>query len=384
MRLVRRGCTLALLTLLCQHPEAQVASAPSADLPLVGIAGITFRTSDLGKARGYYQGVLGLAEAFTTTDSSGRVASVFFKVNDEQYIEVVPGLAPGTISREVRVMFQSSDLVRLRDVYAARGVNPTSISRGADGNPVFRVIGPDDAQLDFVQYVDGSKQTLARGKFLDPRRISTHLQHVGIYTKNRDSVVPFYQDKLGFARGRDLPGTRGDYVETPSSDRNLETKFPALDPNNPATRSQYDREVMGAVQHIGLEVADMRATRDIVQERGGFTDLQVRAHVGNNRHWLMHLFDPDGSRTEVVETALQDTLPPMTVMAPGRTVAPPILPTTAGEIPWPSAKAPPANQQRPGGQGSGRYVEASALDFNDHAGWLQMFDGTTRNGWDGP
>ena len=260
MRLVRRGCTLALLTLLCQHPEAQVASAPSADLPLVGIAGITLRTSDLSKARRYYQGVLGLAEAFTTTDSAGRVASVFFKVNDEQYIEVVPGLAPGTINREVRVMFQSSDLARLRDVYAARGVNPTSISRGADGNPVFRVIGPDDAQLDFVQYVDGSKQTLARGKFLDPRRISTHLQHVGIYTKNRDSVVPFYQDKLGFARGRDLPGTRGDYIETPSSDRNLETKFPPLDPNNASTRSQYEREAAPLLHHIAsrAHVRDLR------------------------------------------------------------------------------------------------------------------------------
>src|SRR5206468_835634 len=113
----------------------------------------------------------------------------------------------------------------------------------------------------------------------------------GIYTRNRDSVLPFYQDKLGFDRGRDVPGTRRDYIETPGSDRNLETKFPPLDPNNPSTRAQYDREVMGAVQHIGLEVVDMRAVRDTVQERGGYTDLQVRAHVGNNRHWLMHLFD---------------------------------------------------------------------------------------------
>jgi catechol 2,3-dioxygenase-like lactoylglutathione lyase family enzyme len=384
MRLVRRGCTLVLLTLLCQHPEAQVASAPSADLPLVGIAGITFRTSDLGKARRYYQGVLGLAEAFTTTDSAGRVASVFFKINDEQYIEVVPGLAPGTINREVRVMFQSSDLARLRDVYAARGLNPTSISRGADGNPVFRVVGPDEAQLDFLQYVAASKQTLARDKFLDPRRLSTHLQHVGIYTKNRDAVAPFYQDKLGFARGRDVPGGRGDYIETPSSDRNLETKFPPLDANNQATRAQYEREVMGAVQHVGLEVDDMRAARDLAQERGGFTDLQVRAHVGNNRHWLMHLFDPDGSRAEIVETALQDTLPPMTVMAPGRAVAPPILPTKPGEIPWPSAAAPAANGQRSGGQAGGRYVDASPIDFNDHTGWIEMFDGATLKGWDGP
>jgi len=45
----------------------------------------------------------------------------------------------------------------------------------------------------------------------------------------------------------------------------------------------------------GTSIADMRATRNLVQERGKYTDLQVRAHVGNNRHWLMHIFDPDGS-----------------------------------------------------------------------------------------
>ena len=55
---------------------------------------------------------------------------------------------------------------------------------------------------------------------------------------------------------------------------------------------------MGAVEHMALEVTDMKAMRDLVQERGKDTDLWVRAHVGNPRHWLMHLFDPDGSRAE--------------------------------------------------------------------------------------
>src|SRR5262249_40081565 len=300
------------------------------------IAGITFRVSDIDKARHYYQGVLGFPEAFALKDANSGIASVSFKVNDDQYVELVPGLPLGVINRQVRVVFQSSNLSRLRSIYAGRGLNPTAITQGADGNPVFRVIGPDNATLDFLEYVQGSQQTLARGRFLDADRISTHLQHVGIYTKDRDSVTSFYQDKLGFARGRDVPGTRGESIETPNSDRNLETKFPPLDPNNPATRVQYDREVMGAVQHMGIEVADMPTARDLAQQRGGFTDLQVRAHVGNNRHWLMHLFDPDGSRTEFVETAVQDKLPPMTVMAPGRAVASPILPTTPGEIPWPS------------------------------------------------
>ena len=396
MNLLRRGTAVALLTLLSHGLSAQQPPAPAADLPILGLAGITFRVSDLEKARRYYQGVLGFPEAFTLKDARGGVASVFFKVNDDQFVEVVPGLVAGTSTRQVRVMFQSSDLNRLHAIYTARGLSPTAISKGPDGNPVFRVIGPDDATLDFIQYVAGSQQNATRGRLLDSRRLSTHLQHVGIYTRDRNSVASFYQDKLGFARGRDLPGARGEYIETPNSDRNLETKFPPLDPNNPATRAQYEREVMGAVQHMGIEVPDMRKARDLAQERGGLSDLQVRAHVGNNRHWLIHLFDPDGSRSEVVETALQDTLPPMTVMAPGRAVAPPILPKTPGEIPWPSPEpaAPPsqpqnggnatANQQDARGAGPGRYVDPTPTDFNDHAGWQQMFDGATLTGWDGP
>jgi len=395
MSLLRRGSVVALFTVVSHGLFAQEPSPPS-ELPILGLAGITFRVSDLDKARRYYHDVLGFAEAFTLKDATGDVASVFFKVNDDQFVEIVPGLAAGNIKRQVRVIFQSSDLNRLHAIYTARGLGPSAIIKGPDGNPVFRVIGPDDATLDFVEYVPGSQQSIARGKFLDPRRLSTHLQHVGIYTNDRNSVTPFYQDKLGFARGRDLPGGRGEYIETPNSDRNLETKFPPLDPNNPAMRAQYEREVMGAVQHMGIEVPDMRKARDVAQERGRLSDLQVRAHVGNNRHWLMHLFDPDGSRTEVVETPLQDALPPMTVMAPGRAVAPPILPKRPGEIPWPSAEAPapqaqpqnggsaPVNQQGTRGPGQGRYVAPTPIDFNEHAGWHQMFDGVTLKGWDGP
>jgi catechol 2,3-dioxygenase-like lactoylglutathione lyase family enzyme len=214
-------------------------------------------------------------------------------------------------------------------------LSPSPIATGPDGNPFFRIIGPDQAVLDFLEYAPGSQQIRVRGRSPAVVPVSTHLWHVGIYTSDRAAGRAFYEEKLGFARGRDLPGGRGEYVETPSSDRNLETKNPPLDPDNLATRAQYEREVMGAVQHMALEVADMRAARDLVQQRGGLTDLQVRAHVGNNRHWLMHIFDPDGTRTEVMETAVQDELPPMTVMAPGPAVAPPILPKSPGSIPWP-------------------------------------------------
>lgn len=341
MRTPRVVAALLAVTLL---GHAVLAQAPAGEgLPILGVAGITFRVSNLERARRYYEGVLGLPEAFTLKDDAGRVSSIFFKVNDDQYVELVPGLSPGGLNRQVRVLIQSFDLKRLHDIYTARGLNPSTITSGPDGNPVFRVVGPENATLDFIQYVADSMQTRARGKLLDTRRISRHMEHVSIFTRNPGAVLAFYRDKLGFQKGKDLPGGRGEFIEAARSDRNLETKFPRLDPNNPATRPQYDREVMAANQHFGLVVPDMRFARDLAQERGRLTDVQVRVHVGGTRRWIMHLFDPDGNCTELMEYEVQEGLPPMTVMAPGREVGPPMLPTTPGVIPWPNAAQPGPN-----------------------------------------
>jgi lactoylglutathione lyase len=303
------------------------------DLPVLGLAGITFSVSDLTKARRFYNGVLGLSAAFETKDGAGKVTSVYFKVNDDQYIEVVPDLTPGELVRQARIVFQSSDIETLRAVYAARGLQPSQIQIGKDGNPVFWLIDPEGNKLDFLQYVAGSRQMECVGKFLDPTRVSIHIPHVGLMVQHRESTMAFYEEKLGFAQGR-IPGPRGEYIEPMSGDLNVETKNPPLDPNDPAVHDQYVREQYGAVQHVCLEVTDIRSARDTVQARGGYDDLRVRAHVGNSRHWLVHLFDPDGTRTEIMEKALQDTLPPMTVMAPGPP-APVILPKVPGVLPWP-------------------------------------------------
>lgn len=311
--------------------QGAVQTPPSLEeLPVIGIANVTLKVADLDKARDYYQKILGFAEAFDLKDRAGKVSSAYFKVNDDQYIEIIPTLKPGELNREERVVFQSIDLEKLHGLYESRGLNPSKIQKGPDSNPVFRVVSPEGNNLDFLQYSKDSEQAKVRGRFLSPDRISTHLWHVGVMTKDAAASGPFYWEKLGFTNLRF--GTRGEYLETPGRDLNTETKPPLAD--TPATHNQYESEQWGAVNHIGIEVADMRAARDLLQKRGGYDDLRVRAHVGNNRHWLMFLFDPAGTRTEIVESATQQDLPPMTVMAPGAP-APPILPTTPGILPWP-------------------------------------------------
>ena len=81
------------------------------------------------------------------------------------------------------------------------------------------------------------------------------------------------------------------------------------------------------------------AAKLVVPERWIFLSPYVvhrRVTLGNNRHWLMHLFDPDGTRSEFTETAVHSDLQPWTVMAPGPP-APNIVPTTPGVPAWPSS-----------------------------------------------
>ena len=314
-------------------PAPQAAPAqPVADLPILGLAAVSFKVSDLDKSRHYYTGVLGLPEAFDLKDSSGKIMSAYFKVNDEQYIELVPGLKPDDLVREARLVIESSDLQKLHDLYVQRGVNPGPIAKGPDGNPTFRAVAPNGFPVDFLQYAPDSKEGQLKGKLLSSDRLSTHLLHAGTMVKD-DASRDFFQNKLGF--GRRLPGARGEYIELPASDRNLETKNPPLDPNNPATLAQYTREVYGAVYHFSLEVTDMHEARELAKKRGGYDDVRVRAAVGNNRHWLMHLFDPDGTRAEIMSVdTLPAEVPSFSVMPPGPP-GPPILAKQQGVYPWP-------------------------------------------------
>src|SRR5881396_771799 len=41
-----------------------------------------------------------------------------------------------------------------------------------------------------------------------------------------------------------------------------------------------------------------------------------------------------------------------------------------------------AQNAQPGGRS--RYIDPAPINFNDHEGWIQMFDGSTLKGWDGP
>jgi len=268
-------------------------------LPITGLAHIGFMVSDLERARSFYTGVLGYHDIYDLKDPAGKVAMAFFKINDDQCIEISPGLPPNQIIRFTHVALSTSNIEKLHAMLQARGLQIGDIQTGRDGNRNFGLKDPENHIVEFVQYMPGSMLSQTRGKYLQGR-ISRHLYHTGITVAREDIMLAFYRDKLGFTefwRGGPAgektawinlrtPGTRGDYVEL------------MLYSGTP-TREQY-----GSMHHICLEVPDIQAARKTALARH-YSDPKIQPRVGRNRKWQLNLFDPDGTRVELMEPKAQ-------------------------------------------------------------------------------
>ena len=268
-------------------------------LPITGLAHVGFMVSDLERARSFYTGVLGYHDIYDLKDSAGKVAMAFFKINDDQCIEISPGLPANQIIRFTHVALSTSNIEKLHAMLQARGLQIGDIQTGRDGNRNFGLKDPENHIVEFVQYMPGSMLSQTRGKYLQGR-ISRHLYHTGITVAHEDIMLAFYRDKLGFVefwRGGPAgektawinlrtPGTRGDYVEL------------MLYSGTP-TREQY-----GSMHHICLEVPDIQAARKTALARH-YSDPKIQPRVGRNRKWQLNLFDPDGTRVELMEPKAQ-------------------------------------------------------------------------------
>lgn len=265
------------------------------ELPIKGIAHLGFRVGDLEKARAFYTGILGYQEAFATKDAEGKTTMAFFKVNDEQYLELSPGSAPDI--RFTHYALATPDIEKLHRMLTARDLAPGKIQKGRDGNLNCSIKDPDGHRLEFVEYRPGSLHTNARGKFTDARRVSDHIQHTGVTVANLDAAMAFYRDKLGFQeiwRGGPsetelkwinmrMPGPDGDYVEF-------------MLHAQPPTRAQY-----GSMHHICLLVPDIQAAHRKLLANGLAGEERNKPRKGRNNRWLLNVLDPDGTRTEVME-----------------------------------------------------------------------------------
>jgi catechol 2,3-dioxygenase-like lactoylglutathione lyase family enzyme len=212
-----RPCLLAAFILFAIAGYAQIPPPTT----LTGIAHVALRVSDLSRSRDFYQ-KLGFDQSFAFT-KDGTTTEVFLKVNDQQFIEMYPQQQPPEEIGFMHVCFESTDLEQLNHAYVARGLSPTPVKRASAGNLLFTMVGPEQQNIEYTQYMPGSLHSKDQGQHLGANRISQEI--FGVTLRMEDPVVArsFYEQMLGFHESRNvidpelvpllMPGTSVQVVE---------------------------------------------------------------------------------------------------------------------------------------------------------------------------
>jgi lactoylglutathione lyase len=283
---------------------------------ILGVAHLAVYVSDLTRARAFYRDLLGFDEPFTLPKPDGSVDIAFVKINDHQWIELFnrPSAGEGQLNH---IAFYTDDADRLRDYLASRGVEvPGTVGTGRTGNKNFTVKDPDGHTVELVEYRPDSWTAKDTGKNMPAARLSEHAMHVGILVGNLHAAAKFYNGILGFQefwRGSAANSPTLSWVNMRVPDGTDYVEFMLYD-NMPAPESR------GSAHHLCLVVPDMEKAMTALEgrpARAGYT-RPVTIRTGINRKRQVNLFDPDGTRVELMEPHTIDGKP-----APSSTLPPP-------------------------------------------------------------
>ncbi len=280
---------------------------------ITGVAHIAIFTSDIAKAREFYGALLGYQEPFLLNNPAGKLDLTFVKINERQYIEIFPEKEAGS-DRLNHISVETGDAEAMRAYLASRGVQvPPKVNQVRIGNLAFNVKDPDGHTVEFVQYTPGGWTAREKGKFLGPDRVSDRMAHLGILVGKLDEAKHFYGDILGFTetwRGtRDPKQLSWVNMKVPDGDDYLEFM---LYKDLPAPGQR------GTQHHLCLFVPDIEKSLAALNARPArqayLRPLEIR--TGVNRKRQLNLYDPDGTRVELMEPHTIDGQPAPSSEAP--------------------------------------------------------------------
>jgi lactoylglutathione lyase len=284
---------------------------------ITGISHVGYVVSDLSKTVSFWHDFMGFDE-YTTLNRPGtdQIRIAFIKINDHQHIELFtdkPADPPNMMSH---LCFSVSNVEQMRAYLRSKGfdVKPGNGGKTRTGDYAFEIKDPDGTLIEFVQSLPTGIEMQDRGKFMPATRISDSIYHVGFLVGNLDKSLAFYVDVLGFkeswrgsANGKELSWVNlkvpdgGDYIELMLY-RNKPDKF-------------------GTKNHVSLLVPSVPMAIEELEARPAYRkyltyDKPLETQVGKNGKRQVNIYDPDGTRVELMEAQTVDGKPQPSSTAP--------------------------------------------------------------------
>ena len=294
----------AAVTILAAMTGAQlIAQEPVKRPKILGISHVGFFVGDLPKAISFWDDYLGYAEPYDIKKKDGTTTRIaFIKINDHQHIELFNETPPEGGSHLSHFAFIVDNAEQMRAYLASRGfdVKP-HVGKGKTGDLNFEIKDPDGHLVEFVQPEPDGLEAQNKGKFLPSTRISPEIMHVGFLVGNSQKAMDFYGDILGFRefwRGS-TSGKELNWIDMRVPDGKDYVEF-MLYKNMPPP------EKWGVKNHVSLMVPDVQKSIEILEARPAQKDYltygqPLKMQVGVNKQRQVNIFDPDGTRVELME-----------------------------------------------------------------------------------
>jgi len=266
---------LFFLQLLCQQVKRP---------PLTGIAFVELQVSDTKKAIIFYEALMGYS-----------LNNGIIRVNHRQFIKIKDGLPPAQDERLLCLGFQTTDAEAFRLYLQSRNiVVPPAVQKEPGGSVSFTVTDPDKHAVTFVQYANAKGQP---PDMLNDKSISKRILHAGLTISDTAAAGAFYRDILGFSEiwrgGANDSVTSWINMRVPEGTDYLEYMI---------VKGTVSRQQLGGLHHIALMVPDMQQAVDVLSVRAAIFGYPVASpRIGRNNRWQLNLFDPDGTRIELME-----------------------------------------------------------------------------------
>ena len=259
--------------------------------PITGISHMCVYAADPTASAAFYTHDLGATPGPDPQDPTGHR----FYFSPTQFVEVLPLPAGHTLSRISCIAFSTPDAPALHTYLQTRGVSST-LQTAADGTHWFKTTDPEGNTVQFLEPPHSPALS-------NTSKLSTRIIHVGFLVHSQAAEDPFYRTLLGFRPywfGAMQPAHR-DWVSQQVPDGHDWLEYMLVGEGSDVPLDKVDAHELGVLNHFSLGVPNMEQAVTTLIAGDRLSPRHDGPQMGKDGKWQANLYDPDGTRVELME-----------------------------------------------------------------------------------